>query len=71
MKGKVICFFGITFKPNTDDIREAPSLTIIPSLQNRGATIRVVDPSSMKNGKKPFPMQNFLMIHIKRLPVLT
>jgi UDPglucose 6-dehydrogenase len=42
--GKTIAVLGITFKPNTDDVREAPSLTIIPELRRQGATIRAHDP---------------------------
>ncbi len=49
---KIICILGVTFKPNTDDIREAPSLTIIPALQEQNANIRVVDPQGLKEGKQ-------------------
>ena len=51
---KVICFLGVTFKPNTDDLREAPSLTIIPSLQRKKAIIRAVDPKGETEGKLKF-----------------
>jgi UDPglucose 6-dehydrogenase len=44
LKGKSIAILGVTFKPNTDDVREAPSLTIIPELQKQGAKIRAHDP---------------------------
>ncbi|MEZ5064382.1 MAG: UDP-glucose/GDP-mannose dehydrogenase family protein [bacterium] len=44
VSGKTIAILGITFKPNTDDVRDAPSLTIIPELQRAGATIRAHDP---------------------------
>jgi UDPglucose 6-dehydrogenase len=44
LHGKVVAVLGITFKPNTDDVRDAPSVTIIPELQRRGATIRAHDP---------------------------
>jgi UDPglucose 6-dehydrogenase len=43
-KGKVVAVLGITFKPNTDDVRDAPSLTIVPALQQQGASIRAHDP---------------------------
>jgi UDPglucose 6-dehydrogenase len=43
---KVIAVLGVTFKPNTDDIREAPSLVILPALQGRGATLRCYDPKA-------------------------
>ena len=52
---KIIAIFGITFKPNTDDIREAPSLTILPALNDKGATIRVVDPEGLRYGQKALP----------------
>ena len=48
---KTICVFGVTFKPNTDDMREAPSLTIIPRLIEKKAEIRVVDPKGLVEGK--------------------
>jgi len=48
VEGKTIAILGLTFKPNTDDMRDAPSLVIIPGLQARGATIRAYDPEGMK-----------------------
>ena len=45
--GKTIAVLGVTFKPNTDDMREAPSLDIIPALQAAGARIRAYDPQGM------------------------
>ncbi len=52
VKGKKIAVLGIAFKPNTDDIREAPSLVIIPELQAAGATIAATDPVAMDNARK-------------------
>ena len=49
---KVISFLGVTFKPNTDDMREAPSLTIIPALRDRGAIINIYDPQGQKEGEQ-------------------
>lgn len=49
---KVIGILGISFKPNTDDIRDAPSLEVIHLLQNEGAVIQVYDPQAMENAKK-------------------
>ncbi len=48
VKGKTIAILGVSFKPNTDDIREAPSLTIIPALQEAGAHIKAHDPAAME-----------------------
>jgi UDPglucose 6-dehydrogenase len=45
--GKTIAVLGLTFKPNTDDMRDAPSLVIIPGLQKLGARIRAFDPEGM------------------------
>ncbi|MEJ5301000.1 MAG: UDP-glucose/GDP-mannose dehydrogenase family protein [Thermodesulforhabdaceae bacterium] len=53
--GKTIAVLGLTFKPDTDDMREAPSLTILPALIERGATIRAHDPQGMKEAKKLLP----------------
>ncbi|OIN87667.1 MAG: UDP-glucose 6-dehydrogenase [Alphaproteobacteria bacterium CG1_02_46_17] len=49
--GKKIAVLGIAFKPNTDDIREAPSLVIVPALQKAGARISAFDPAAMGNAK--------------------
>jgi len=50
--GKTVAVLGLTFKPNTDDMRESPSLDIIPALQQKGATIRAYDPAGMEEAKK-------------------
>ena len=52
VRGKTIAILGLTFKPNTDDMRESPSLEIIPSLQTAGATVRVYDPEGMHEAEK-------------------
>lgn len=49
IKGKHFALWGLAFKPNTDDIREAPSLTIIDTLTAAGATITAYDPEAMSN----------------------
>lgn len=51
VKGKTIAIMGLTFKPNTDDMRDAPALDIIPALQNAGAQIRAHDPEGMEHAK--------------------
>ena len=53
--GKTIAVLGVTFKPNTDDMRDAPSLTIIPALIGGGAKVRVVDPQGYREGKDLLP----------------
>ena len=44
VKGKTVGILGLTFKPNTDDMRDAPSLAIVPALQDKGAKIQAFDP---------------------------
>ncbi|GBD47848.1 UDP-glucose dehydrogenase family protein [Methylopila sp. Yamaguchi] len=51
IRGKTIAVLGLTFKPNTDDMREAPSLSIITALQDAGATVRAYDPEGMEQAK--------------------
>ena len=55
VRGKTIAVLGLTFKPNTDDMRDSPSLAIIPALQQAGATIRAYDPEGMHEAKKLLP----------------
>ncbi len=50
--GKTVAVLGLTFKPNTDDMRDAPSLVIVPMLQAAGARIRGYDPEGMDEAKK-------------------
>ena len=52
LKGKKIALWGLAFKPDTDDIREAPALYIIDKLINEGASITAYDPEAMENVKK-------------------
>ncbi|HHS89158.1 MAG TPA: UDP-glucose/GDP-mannose dehydrogenase family protein, partial [Rhodobacteraceae bacterium] len=53
--GKIITVLGVTFKPNTDDMREAPALTIVPALVSGGAKVRIVDPQGRAEGEKLLP----------------
>ncbi|MDX6749951.1 UDP-glucose/GDP-mannose dehydrogenase family protein [Geminicoccaceae bacterium 1502E] len=53
--GKTIAVLGVTFKPNTDDMRDSPSLVIVPALQGEGATVRAFDPEGMKEAARLMP----------------
>jgi UDPglucose 6-dehydrogenase len=57
--GKTIAVLGVTFKPNTDDMRDAPSLTIVPALIGAGARVRVVDPQGQREGMDLLPGVNW------------
>jgi UDPglucose 6-dehydrogenase len=57
VKGKTIAILGLTFKPNTDDMRDAPSLVIVPYLKDKGAKIKAFDPEGMKEAKKHFDVE--------------
>ncbi|AHM03736.1 UDP-glucose dehydrogenase [Roseibacterium elongatum DSM 19469] len=58
--GKTIAVLGVTFKPNTDDMRDAPSLTIVPALVGGGAKLRVVDPQGQREGEALLPGVHWL-----------
>ncbi len=53
--GKTLAVLGLTFKPNTDDMRDSPSLAILPRLSAAGARIRAFDPEGMDEAKKLLP----------------
>ena len=55
VNGKRILVLGVTFKPNTDDMRDAPALTIVPALVGAGATVHVVDPQGRREGEALLP----------------
>ena len=55
LRDKTIAVLGVTFKPNTDDMRDAPSLTIVPALVGAGAKVRVVDPQGKHEGEMLLP----------------
>jgi UDPglucose 6-dehydrogenase len=59
VKGKRIAVLGLTYKPNTDDMRDAPSLVIVPLLQQAGATIVAFDPEGAKQAAKLLPGVEF------------
>jgi UDPglucose 6-dehydrogenase len=55
VKGKTIAALGLTFKPNTDDMRDAPSLVILPELAKRGAVVQAHDPVGLAEARKLMP----------------
>jgi UDPglucose 6-dehydrogenase len=55
LRGKTIAVLGLTFKPNTDDMREAPSIPLITALQDMGAVVRAFDPVGMEHAKALLP----------------
>ena len=59
LRGKTIAVLGLTFKPNTDDMREAPSIPLITALQDMGATVRAFDPMGMEQAKPLLPNVTF------------
>ena len=58
LKGKIITILGLTFKPNTDDMRDSPSLDLIPSLIKEGAKLKLFDPEGMSEAKELFKKNN-------------
>ncbi|EFI51920.1 nucleotide sugar dehydrogenase [Afipia sp. 1NLS2] len=59
LRGKAVAVLGVTFKPNTDDMRDAPSIPLITALQDMGAEIRVYDPVGMDQARKVFENVTF------------
>ncbi len=60
--GKTIAVLGLTFKPETDDMRESPAVSILPALFEKGAIIRAHDPQGMQEAKKYLP-EGILYVH--------
>jgi UDPglucose 6-dehydrogenase len=58
-RGKTVAVLGLTFKPNTDDMRDAPSLAVVQSLQDAGVTVRAFDPEGMEAAKAMMPDVTF------------
>jgi UDPglucose 6-dehydrogenase len=59
VRGRSVALLGLTFKPNTDDMREAPSLALITALTDMGARVRAYDPAGMNHAKSIFPSVTF------------
>jgi UDPglucose 6-dehydrogenase len=59
VEGKIVAVLGLTFKPNTDDMREAPSLALIPGLLDAGAVVRAHDPHGMEQARALLPKVTF------------
>ncbi|MEM6491577.1 MAG: UDP-glucose/GDP-mannose dehydrogenase family protein, partial [Pseudomonadota bacterium] len=55
LTGKTVGVLGLTFKPNTDDMRDSPSLDILPALIDQGAVVRAFDPEGMEEAKRMIP----------------
>jgi UDPglucose 6-dehydrogenase len=55
VEGKIVAVLGLTFKPNTDDMREAPSLALVPALQQAGALVRAHDPQGRAQAEPLLP----------------
>lgn len=55
LRGKTIAVLGLTFKPDTDDMRDAPSLTVVPALVGMGANVHVVDPQAFREADELLP----------------
>jgi UDPglucose 6-dehydrogenase len=55
LRGKTVAVLGLTFKPNTDDMRDAPSIPLITALHDMGATVRAYDPIGMEQAKRELP----------------
>ena len=58
--GKTVAVLGVTFKPNTDDMRDAPALTLVPALVGGGAKVRVCDPQGRREGEALLPGVNWV-----------
>jgi UDPglucose 6-dehydrogenase len=59
VRGKTVAVLGLTFKPNTDDMRDAPSIPIVTALQDMGASVRAYDPIGMEHAKALLPGVSF------------
>ena len=60
VRGKTVALLGLTFKPDTDDMREAPSLSIVAGLQDAGASVRAYDPEGMGQARALMPSVDYV-----------
>ncbi|WP_431709828.1 UDP-glucose dehydrogenase family protein [Glutamicibacter uratoxydans] len=60
VEGKKVCVLGVTFKPNSDDVRDSPALDIAVRLYNSGADVSVYDPQGNENARRRFPRLNYV-----------
>jgi UDPglucose 6-dehydrogenase len=65
-RGKTVALLGLTFKPNTDDMRDAPSISIVQALQDAGANVRGYDPKASSRRARCCPVSNSSAIPTKR-----
>ncbi len=59
VRGKTVALLGLTFKPDTDDMRDAPSLAIVAGLQDAGAKVRAYDPEGMEHARALMPAVDY------------
>ena len=62
LRGKTIALWGLSFKPNTDDMREAPSRVLMESLWNAGASVRAYDPEAMEECQRIYGQRDDLIL---------
>ncbi|MDT8905425.1 UDP-glucose 6-dehydrogenase [Pseudomonas sp. AF76] len=62
LRGKTFALWGLAFKPNTDDMRDAPSRTLLESLWAAGASVRAFDPEAMQQTQRLYPNESKLML---------
>ncbi len=64
LKGKTFALWGLAFKPNTNDIREASSCVLMQSLWQAGASVRAFDPAAMEEIRQAYPKELTSMLHL-------
>ena len=71
LAGQCVAVLGLAFKPETDDMRDAPSVDIVKALIERGATVVAYDPASIAEAKGMFPISSMQPMSMKRRTALT